>query len=65
MKTRHFTGVAGLVLLASITQGAVVINEIQYDQAGTDAGEYVELYNNGGGGRYQQLAGITHQRCKR
>lgn len=33
--------------LAGTARGAVVINEIDYDQPGTDTGEYIELFNNG------------------
>ena len=36
-----------VVAMATIVQAAVVINEVDYDQPGTDATEFVELYNNG------------------
>jgi predicted extracellular nuclease len=36
---------AGLVV-ASATQAAVVINEIDYDQPGADTAEFIELYNS-------------------
>jgi predicted extracellular nuclease len=36
---------AGLVV-TSVTQAAVVINEIDYDQPGADTAEFIELYNN-------------------
>lgn len=34
--------------LAVSANAAIVINEMLYDLAGTDAGEFIELYNNGG-----------------
>lgn len=34
-------------LLASSAHAALVINELDYDQPGTDVAEFIELYNNG------------------
>jgi len=33
----------------STSQAALVINEIDYDQSGTDTAEFIELFNNGSG----------------
>jgi vibriolysin len=46
MKTRS-TLFATVLALASQATAAVVINEIDYDNVGTDTAEFVELYNNG------------------
>jgi hypothetical protein len=41
---------AGLLLLpAAAARAAVVINEVDYDQPGTDTAEFIELKNNGPG----------------
>lgn len=37
----------GLAAICAVTQAQVVINEIQYDDTGTDDREFVELYNAG------------------
>jgi hypothetical protein len=38
----------GVAVFAQVAGAAVVINEVQYDDSGTDDREFVELYNNGG-----------------
>jgi len=38
---------AGIVGIAPAVRGAVIINELVYDDGGTDDREFVELYNNG------------------
>ena len=41
------TGLLSLgILISSNTQAALVINEIDYDQPGTDDAEFIELYND-------------------
>lgn len=50
MKKTAFTHPALLSAFCGIslnTQSAVIINEIDYDQPGTDNAEFIELYNNG------------------
>ena len=37
----------GCLMFASGARAAVVMNEIDYDQPGTDSGEFIELLNNG------------------
>ena len=39
-----------LAILPVVAQAQIVINEIDYDQPGTDAAEFIELYNAGSGG---------------
>jgi hypothetical protein len=39
---------AAALTLSSVASAAVIINEVLYDDVGTDDREYVELYNNGG-----------------
>lgn len=41
------TGVAALALVSAVQAGAI-INEIHYDDAGTDANEFIEVYLDGG-----------------
>jgi len=36
---------------ACVPAGGLVINEVDYDQPGTDAGEFIEIYNAGGAAR--------------
>ena len=51
-----------LILAASAAipaQAAVVINEVDYDQPGTDSTEYIELHNNGSS--VVSLSGYTIQ----
>ncbi len=47
-KTLYCTAALSLSM-ATLASAQVVINEVMYDQDGGDAGEYVELYNAGGG----------------
>ncbi len=42
------SAVAVLSLFPAISYAAVVINEFDYDQPGTDDAEFIELYNSGG-----------------
>jgi hypothetical protein len=53
MKLRHRGILAGAVALALVVSQVavadVVINEIDYDQPGTDFAEFIELYNSGPG----------------
>jgi imidazolonepropionase-like amidohydrolase len=35
------------VMVTTAPPGSLVINEVDYDQVGTDAGEFIELYNGG------------------
>ena len=37
-----------VLLVAGAPAGSLVINEVDYDQAGTDTEEFVEIYNKGG-----------------
>ena len=48
MKTSSLISVIAAAALASPAAGQVVINELQYDDTGTDDREFVELYNAGG-----------------
>jgi hypothetical protein len=47
---RRFTACAiacGLLFAPSMARAAIIINELTYDDGGTDDREFVELYNNG------------------
>ena len=46
-RVRAVAGALMLSLAAMPAQAAIVINEVDADQAGTDAAEFVELYNTG------------------
>ena len=48
---------AGVDLVAGATAGQLVINEIDYDQPGTDTAEFIELYN--GSPTAISLTGLT------
>jgi hypothetical protein len=41
--------VAALLIVPVSTFGAVILNEVDYDQIGTDASEFVEIHNTGPG----------------
>lgn len=47
--TRSFVLACSFLLAAAAARAAVVINEVDYDQVGTDAAEFIELRNNGPG----------------
>lgn len=49
LATRSIVLSCSLLLAAAAAQAAVVINEIDYDQVGTDTAEFIELKNNGPG----------------
>jgi len=50
MLARSFAALsAALIAVATPAWSGVVINEIDYDQPGTDTAEFIELYNNGPG----------------
>ncbi|MCB9183547.1 MAG: lamin tail domain-containing protein [Flavobacteriales bacterium] len=44
---KHIYALSIASVLAGAAQAQVVINEVDYDQVGTDATEYVEIYNSG------------------
>jgi hypothetical protein len=43
------TSMASATITATVDTGGLVINEIDYDQAGTDAAEFIEIYNGATG----------------
>jgi hypothetical protein len=47
MRLRVFGGLFVAVMTSSLANAQVVINEVQYDDGGTDDREFVELYNGG------------------
>ena len=49
IKPRFFTvtGCITLSCMSCISSAAIVINEIDYDQPGTDTAEFIELFNSG------------------
>lgn len=46
-QTRLLWKIALSMLLVSSTQAALMINEVDYDQVGTDSAEFIELFNSG------------------
>ena len=46
---KFFAVLAALMCIAPISNGAIIVNEFVYDDAGTDDREFVELYNSGPG----------------
>ena len=49
LATRSLFFAGSFLLAAAAAQAAVVINEVDYDQVGTDSAEFIELRNNGPG----------------
>ena len=49
MSRRLAVALSLLAILPVVAQAQLVINEIDYDQPGTDGAEFIELYNAGGG----------------